>query len=134
MSKKPTPFTHVNEIYKVGGSFKGDEGYAQYIINKELSKNGMLVELVNEIQQHTLTNNVHFKMMNGFFPYSRRPGFKQFPWIWKGSEKPTPEVLGVARYYEESLDNARVLTQILEQSKEGKKQLKHLAKVYGGKR
>ena len=39
MKKKPSPFTHVGTIYKSKGKFGGDEGYSQYVINKELSKN-----------------------------------------------------------------------------------------------
>jgi hypothetical protein len=52
MTKKPTPFTHVNDIYSRSSQFKGDEGYSQYVINKELSKNGELIDLVNVVQQY----------------------------------------------------------------------------------
>ena len=53
MKKKPSPFTHVGTIYKSKGKFGGDEGYSQYVINKELSKNGELVDFVNLVQQYT---------------------------------------------------------------------------------
>lgn len=135
--KTPTPFSHVTQIYKKNGEFKGGEGYVQFIINKELSKNGELIEVVNEAQRFwdpAIPNELHFKLMNGFYPYSRRPGFKQFPWIWKGSTKADPEVVGCAKYYEESIENAKVMVDILKQSKDGKKHLKWLAEVYGGKK
>ena len=63
MKKKPSPFTHVGSIYKSKGKFGGDEGYSQYVINKELSKNGDLVDFVNLVQQYTLSNELHFKLM-----------------------------------------------------------------------
>ena len=132
MSKKPTPFSHVNEIYKSNGKLDSDEGYAQFIVNKELSKNGELIEVVNEVQQYSLPKNLHFKVMNYFYPYSTRPGFKKFPWIWKGSMKPDPEVVGVSKYYDESIENSKVYVEIFKQTKEGKDHLKWLAKVYGG--
>lgn len=137
MSKKTGPFDHVNEIYKSNGQFAGDDGYAQYIINKELSKNGELIEVVNEAQKYwdpAIPNELHFKLMNSIYPYSRRPGFKEFPWIWKGSQKAAPEVLGCAKYYDESIENAKTMVEILGQTKEGKKHLKWLAEVYGGKK
>lgn len=135
MAKKkgPSPFTHVGEIYKTNGQYLGDEGYAQYIVNKELSKNGELIEVVNELQKYTLPNELHFKVANSFYPLSRRPGFSKFPWIWKGKEKADPEVVGVSKYYEESIENSKVLSEILKKTKEGRKHLKWLAKVYGGK-
>lgn len=132
MAKKTGPFDHVKQIYN-GGPFLGDEGYATYIINKELSKNGELCELVNEFQQYTLPNEIHHKVMSGFFPYSQRPGFNAFPWIWKGSQKAEPEVVAVAKYYEESIDNAEVMVEILSQTKDGKKHLKYLVEIYGYK-
>ena len=113
MKKKPSPFTHVGTIYKSKGKFGGDEGYSQYVINKELSKNGDLVEFVNLVQQYPLSNELHFKLMQSLFSYSKRPGFKQFPWIWKGSSKVNKEVEVIANYYEESLDNAEKYYEIL---------------------
>lgn len=133
-NKKPSPFTHVNEIYKTNGQFMGDDGYVQYIINKELSKNGELIEVVNELQKYKLPNKIHFKVANDFYPHSTRPGFNRFPWIWKGSSDADPEVIGVSKYYEESIENSKVYVEIFKQTNEGKKYIKRLAKVYGGKK
>ena len=63
MKKKLSPFTHVGAIYKSKEKFGGDEGYSQYVINKELSKNADLVDFVNLVQQYTLSNELHFKLM-----------------------------------------------------------------------
>ena len=131
MKKKPSPFTHVGSIYKSKGKFGGDVGYSQYVINKELSKNGELVDFVNLVQQYTLSNGLHFKVMQSLFPYSSRPGFKQFPWIWKGSQKVNKEVEVIAKHYEESLDNAEKYYEILKSSPKGKEKLKWLKRVYG---
>ena len=131
MKKKPSPFTHVGTIYKSKGKFGGDEGYSQYVINKELSKNGDLVDFVNLVQQYTLSNELHFKLMQSLFSYSNRPGFKQFPWIWKGSQKVNKEVEVISKHYEESLDNAEKYYEILKSSPKGKEKLKWLKRVYG---
>ena len=132
MKKKPnSPFTHVSSIYNSKGKFGGDEGYSQYVINKELSKNGELIDFVNLVQRYTLNNKLHFKVMQSLFSYSNRPGFKQFPWIWKGSNKVYKEVEIISKYYEESLDNAEKYYEILKSSPEGKKKLKWLKRVYG---
>ena len=134
MTKKPTPFTHVNDIYSRSSQYKGDEGYSQYVINKELSKNGELIDLVNVVQQYyspPLDNKLHFKVMNSLFPYSKRPGFKQFPWIWKGSKKVDPLVEVISKHFNESIKNSKVYYEILKSSKEGKKQLKYLENIYG---
>ena len=128
---KLSPFTHVSGIYKSKGKFGGDEGYSQYVINKELSKNGDLVDFVNLVQQYTLSNELHFKLMQSLFSYSNRPGFKQFPWIWKGSQKVNKEVEVISKHYEESLDNAERYYEILKSTSEGKKKLKWLKRVYG---
>tara|TARA_S200002703_G_C3802764_1_gene248231 strand:- start:725 stop:1141 length:417 start_codon:yes stop_codon:yes gene_type:complete len=134
MTKKPTPFTHVNDIYNRSSQFKGDEGYSQYVINKELSKNGELIDLVNVVQQYyspSLDNKLHFKVMNSLFPYSKRPGFKSFPWIWKGSKKVDPIIEVIAKHFDESIKNSKVYYEILKSSREGKKQLKYLENIYG---
>ena len=131
MKKKPSPFTHVGSIYKSKEKFGGNEVYSQYVINKELSKNGELIDFVNLVQQYTLSNGLHFKVMQSLFPHSNRPGFKQFPWIWKGSSKVNKEVEVVAKYYEESLDNAETYYEILKSSSEGKEKIKWLKRVYG---
>ena len=62
--------------------------------------------------------------MQSLFPYSNRPGFKQFPWIWKGSQKVNKEVEVIAKHYEESLDNAEKYYEILKSSTKGKEKLK----------
>ena len=131
MSKKPTPFSHVNDIYNRNSTFQGDDGYAQFIVNKELSKNGELIDLVNVVQQYTLDNKSHFKVMNSLFPYSNRPGFKSFPWIWKGSQKVDPIIEVIAKHYNESIENSKDYYKILKSTKEGKKQIKYLERVYG---
>ena len=134
MAKKPTPFTHVSDIYKTKSTFRGDEGYSQYVINKELSKNGEAIDLVNLVQTYwspPLDNNLHFKVMNSLFPYSRRPGFKQFPWIWKGSKKVEPIIEVISKHVNESIENSKSYYEILKSTKEGKKQIKYLEKVYG---
>ena len=131
MKKKPSPFTHVGTIYKSKGKFGGDEGYSQYVINKELSKHGELIDFVNLVQRYTWNNKLHFKVMQSLVSYSNRPGFKQFPWIWKGSNKVNKEVEIISKYYEESLDNAEQYYGILKSSPEGKKKLKWLKRVYG---
>ena len=131
VTKKPTPFTHVDNIYNTNAVFSGDDGYAQFIINKELSKNGEVIDLVNTAQQYTLNNECHFKVMNSLFPYTRRPGFKQFPWIWKGSQKVEPIIMVIAKHFNESIKNSKVYYEILNRSKEGKKQLDYLESIYG---
>jgi len=131
MTKKPTPFTHVNDIYNRSSQFNGDEGYAQFIINKELSKNGEAIDLVNVVQQYTLSNECHFKVMNSLFPYTKRPGFKQFPWIWKGSQKVEPIIEVISKHFNESIENSKTYYEILKGSKEGKKQLEYLENIYG---
>lgn len=134
MAKKPTPFTHVSDIYKTNSTFRGDEGYSQYVINKELSKNGETIDLVNLVQTYwspPLDNNLHFKVMNSLFPYSRRPGFKQFPWIWKGSKKVEPIIEVISKHFNESIENSKSYYEILKSTKEGKKQITYLEKVYG---
>ena len=142
MKKKPnSPFTHVGSIYN-GWDFGGDKGYSQYVINKELSKNGELIDFVNLVQQYTLSNELHFKLMQSLFSYSKRPGYKQFPWIWKSRAKGVTvrqgesstinkEVEIIAKYYEESLDNAEKYYEILKSSPKGKEKLKWLKRVYG---
>jgi hypothetical protein len=130
-TKKPSPFSHVSEIYKQGGLFSGDEGYSQFVINKELSKNGSLIEFVNSIQHYDLKNEFHFKLVNWMYPLTRRPGFKAFPWIWKGSIKPNEDVTVIAKHFDESIENAKTYHQILNGSKEGKKQIKRLREIYG---
>ena len=84
-----------------------------------------------DYEKYTLSNGLHFKVMQSLFPYSKRPGFKQFPWIWKGSSKVNKEVEVVAKYYEESLDNAETYYEILKSSSEGKEKIKWLKRVYG---
>lgn len=132
MTKPPTPFTHVAELYKRRSSYRGDDGYAQYIINKELSKNGPLIELVNYIQAYPLPNDIHFRLLNEFYGGSRRPGFKAFPWIWKKSTKKIQdEVDVIAQYYDESKDHALEYHEILSKSKEGKEHIKWLLSIHG---
>lgn len=131
MTKKPTPFTHVSDIYKRGAVFRGNDGYAQYIINKELSKNGDVISLVNHAQQFKLSNEHHFKVMNSMYPHSRRPGFKEFPWIWKKASGNDEEIEVIAKYYDESIANATDYHKILLQSKDGKKHIKWLMDIHG---
>ena len=131
MAKKSTPFSHVTDIYKRGTTFSGDEGYAQFIVNKELSKNGDMIELVNIVQQYTMSNEIHFRLMNAFYPGTKRPGFKAFPWIWKGKKDNKVEVELIAKYYNESIDNASDYYEILIQSEEGCEFIKWLHSIYG---
>lgn len=129
--KATTPFDHVKDIYQ-GNSYKGDTGYAQYIINKELSKKGELIELINHIQQYTLPNKIHFRIVQEFFRHTKRPGFKAFPWIWKKKKASNKEILEViAKYYRESISNAEDCHDILSQTNEGKEHLQWLRNVYG---
>jgi hypothetical protein len=121
----------VSDIYKRGAPFSGDEGYAQFIVNKELSKNGSMIDLVNAVQQYTLPNDIHFKLMNAFYPSTRRPGFKAFPWIWKGKQENKEEIELIAKYYKESTSNAETYYEILMQSDEGKEFVKWLRSIYG---
>lgn len=132
MTKPPTPFTHVANLYKRGASYEGDVGYVQYIINKELSKNGGLIELVNYIQAYSLPNEIHFKLLNEFYGGTRRPGFKAFPWIWKKpANKIQDEVEIIAKYYGESIAHATDYHTILSMSDEGKEHIKWLMSIHG---
>jgi hypothetical protein len=129
---KLTPFNHVDLIYKGNSfSFGGDDGYSQYVINKELSKNGELIDIVNLVQQYQLENKFHFKVMNTVAPSTRRPGFKQFPWIWKGSTKVDDIIKIISIHFSESIENSKTYYEILSSSKEGKEKLKWLSKLYG---
>ena len=128
---KISPFDHVKDIYKRGSKFQGDEGYVQFIINKELSNNGEVIDLVNLVQQYwspMLDNKLHFKVMNAVFPYSKRPYVK---WMWGGPRKVEPIIEVISKHFNESIKNSKVYYQILKSSKEGKKQLKYLKRVYG---
>ena len=65
-SNKKTPFTHSKKIYKSNTKFDGDEGYSQYIINKEISKNltkiillYFLIFLTNFLEVFTSDNEIN---------------------------------------------------------------------------
>ncbi|MEK9767545.1 MAG: hypothetical protein VW683_01380 [Betaproteobacteria bacterium] len=125
-----SPFKRVDDIYKSGAQFN-DDGYVQFIVNKEVSKNPLLIGLVNEVQQYSLANHLHFKVLNTFAPLTKRPGFKAFPWIWKGGKKVDQDVEVVAKYYNESTTNAKEYLEILNMSDDGKEHLEWLRSVYG---
>jgi hypothetical protein len=127
-----TPFKRVDDIYKAGSKFN-DEGFVPFIINKELSKNPVLLPLVNELQQYTLPPEILFRVLNAFAPHTRRPGFREFPWIWKGKETVSADTKIVANLYNESRTNAQDYIEVLEQTDDGKRHLEWLRTVYGTK-
>jgi len=128
-----TPFKRVDDIYKRRAPFSG-EGYVLFIVNKELSKNMALIELVNELQRHTnLPPEMHFRIMNAFAPLTPRPRFHEFPWIWKGKTKVDEDVEIVAKHYRESIAHAEDYVEIFRQTEDGKEHLEWLRKVYGKK-
>ena len=126
-----TPFTHTNKIYTRGSKFEGDSGYAQFIINKELSKNGHLIELVNHLQKYSLPNNLHFKVLQSFYSGTKRPGFKEFPWIWKTKQAHKDEIQVIAKHFNESLSHAEEYYEVMSLSREGKQFISWLMKSYG---
>ena len=131
MVKKASPFAHVSKIYERNSTYEDDGAYVQYIINKELSKNGIVAGFINHVQQYQLPNHIHFKLMNYMMGGVPRPGFKEFPWIWKKKEEHSDEIEVIAKYYEESISNAKDYYEILIVSKEGKEHIKWLMDVYG---
>lgn len=129
--KKLTPFDHVKEIYKKNGEFLGDEGYVQYIINKELSKNPALLTIINWSQKHSLTNKAHFKMMNEFASLTPRPSYNKFPWIWKSENSVDKDVETLSRHYNESMVNAKEYLELLKLSNDGIDHLNWIRRIYG---
>ena len=49
----PTIFDHLKNITTIKGSYLGDEGWSNYMINRYLSMNQDYIELVNLIQKNT---------------------------------------------------------------------------------
>ena len=49
----PTIFDHLKNITTTKGSYLGDEGWSNYMINRYLSMNQDYIELVNIIQKNT---------------------------------------------------------------------------------
>ena len=127
-----TPFKRVDDVYRVRAPWN-PTGYVLFIINKELSKNPALLDLVNEMQKYNVPPEMHFRVFNAFAPKTRRPGFREFPWIWKGKEAVSEDVEIVAKHYNESSDNAKDYIRVLEQTLEGKGHLEWLRTVYGKK-
>lgn len=125
-----SPFDRVADIYKKDSSFS-DDGYVQFIINKELSKNPELVGLVANLSKYNLPNRVHFKYLNSYAKLKRKPPYNQFPWIWKKNKEVDENVSLLARHLEESIQNCTEYYSILNQSSEGKSYIKQLRAMYG---
>ena len=128
---KMTPFDHVKKIYTSGATFTTDEGYVQYIINKELSKNPGLIELVNYVQQFQLSNKLHFKILNEFASNTSPPKYNQFPWIWTKSSKEDDTINALAKHLEIGIEEARDNYKILLLTEEGKDYILYIQRSYG---
>ena len=135
MSKPKTIFSVLADVsYKKVDSDTYTEGdwkaYNSYMVNKWLSMNSNVTEIINFIQKYySLDKKIHYKMLSDILPKQ-----KLFSKYIKGNkvDKFNPELVTlIAKHYEVSKKEAKVYIDLYKHTSSGLNSLTEIVEQYG---
>lgn len=124
----PTIFDHLKNITVTKGSYLGDEGWSNYMINRYLSMNQDYIELVNLIQKNTwqMKGEHLYSLYKDIIPESNV--YLKYIKAKTSSKYKPDEIEAVQKYYQVSKREAKDYIDLL-----SKDDVKDILKQINGK-